>query len=185
MTSLDPTSSLGIGGVGCHRYCLICVWSKFESCYVNFNGFVASRLKRLLCKTWGAFVLMVVCGHTCHSNVISIMFFTTIFIALMGGLTCMFEVFISVCCMSNFGMMIQLMVCSSYWGIALPWSPLIAWACVDLGLLEHVHLGGCIRHLNIVIKYRHVQICIIIVTWLCPSKLIQSIIYKRHQSIFI
>jgi hypothetical protein len=105
--SLDPTSTLGIGGVGCHKYCLICVWSKSESCYVNFNGLVTSRLKGLQCITWGAFALVVIYGHTCHSNVISIMFFTTIFIALMGGLTCMFEVFISVCCVSNFGMTIQ------------------------------------------------------------------------------
>jgi len=52
------------------------------------------------------------------------------------------------------------------WGVPLPWNPLIAWVCVDLEFLEHVHPRGCIRHLNIIINYKHVWICITTVKWL-------------------
>jgi hypothetical protein len=50
---------------------------------------------------------MVICGRTCGSNVISIMFLTIIFTKLMCGLTCIFEVFINVCSASNSIMVIQ------------------------------------------------------------------------------
>jgi hypothetical protein len=70
--SVDPTSTLGIKGVGCCRYWLIGAWSKSKSCFVDFKGFITSRLDRFQCTTWGALVLMSVCECTFGSNVISI-----------------------------------------------------------------------------------------------------------------
>jgi len=76
------------------------------------------------------------------SNVISIMSSTTILVGLKNGLTCMFKVFINVCCAFGFEMMIKINGVFKLLGITFWWNPLITWACVDLRLLEHVHLGG-------------------------------------------
>jgi hypothetical protein len=72
-TGLDPTLILGIRGFGCHKYWLISAWLKSESCFVDFEGLATLRLEGLGCTTWGALVLMIVCGPTPDSNVISLM----------------------------------------------------------------------------------------------------------------
>jgi hypothetical protein len=75
---------------------LIGAWSKFESPYVDFLGLVALGLEGLRSATWGALVLLTICGHTFGFNVISLMSSTTILGTLMNGSICMFEVFINV-----------------------------------------------------------------------------------------
>jgi hypothetical protein len=74
-TSLDPTLILSIRGFGCHKYWMISAWLKFESCFVDFKGLATLGLEGLGCTTLGALVLMIVCGPTLNSNLISLMSF--------------------------------------------------------------------------------------------------------------
>jgi hypothetical protein len=68
----------------------------------------------------------------------------------MDGFTCMFEVFIDVCYVFGSKMMIIGPIVDSIdangvfklLGVTFQWSRLIAWACVDLRSLEHVHWGA-------------------------------------------
>ncbi len=105
-TSLDPTRTLGIKGLGHCKYWLMGVWSKFKSSYASLLGIVALGLERLGSTTWGAFVLMVICRPTHDSNVISSMSSIIILGGLTSGLICIFEVLFNVCCASNSRMMI-------------------------------------------------------------------------------
>ncbi len=45
--NLDPTSTLGIGDLGHHRYWLIGAWSKFESPFVDVLGLATLKLEGL------------------------------------------------------------------------------------------------------------------------------------------
>jgi hypothetical protein len=135
-----------------------------------------SSLSIFWCATWNAFTLVVVFGHTCGFNVISIMSLNTRFAKLMDGFTCIFEVFTDVCYVFSSKMMILGPIVDSIdangafklLGVTFQWSRLIAWAYIDLRSLEHVHWGGgCIGHLNKIVKYRHVWVNITIIKWLC------------------
>ncbi len=106
--NFDPTSTLGIEGLGCHRYWPIGAWTKFESPSIDFKDLATLGLEGLGCTTLGALVLVTLCGPTPGSIVISLMSSTTILGGLMNGSTYMFEVFINVCCASNSRMMIQI-----------------------------------------------------------------------------
>jgi hypothetical protein len=87
-------------------------------------------------------VLVTICGPTHGSNVISLMWSTIILGGLTSGSPCMSEVFINVCCVFSFRMMIQANSVFELFGGTFPWNPLIAWACVDLGPLKHVQPRG-------------------------------------------
>jgi hypothetical protein len=104
-TSLDPIGTLGIKGFEHYRYWLIGAWSESESPFVDFSSLTALRLEGLGCATWGALVLVIICGPTLGSNVISPMSSTTI----LGGLTnesiCMFEMLYNVYYVFNSEMM--------------------------------------------------------------------------------
>jgi len=52
-------------------------------------------------------VLVTICGPTHGSNVISLMSSTIILGGLTSGSPCMSKVFISVCCVFSFGMIVQ------------------------------------------------------------------------------
>jgi hypothetical protein len=104
--NLDPTSTLGIGGLGHCKYWLIGAWSKSKSPFVDFLGLATLRLEGLESTTWGSLVLMIIHRPTFGSNVISPMSSTTILGRLMSGSICMFEMLFIVYCVFNLGMMI-------------------------------------------------------------------------------
>jgi hypothetical protein len=101
VTSLDPLE-LRV----CCKYWLIGAWLEFESPSIDLFDFEALRLEGLGSTTSGALVLMIVCGPTSSSNVISPLSLITISKGLTSGFICMFEMLFSVCCVFNFGMMI-------------------------------------------------------------------------------
>ncbi len=78
MIGLGPTSTLGIGGLGCHRYWLIGAWSNFDSPSIDFSSLGALGLEGLGFATWGALVLVTICMPTPGFHVISPMSSTTI-----------------------------------------------------------------------------------------------------------
>ncbi len=82
------------------------MWSKSESPSANFFSLATLGLEGLRSTTWGALVLVLVCGPTPSSNVISPMSSTTILGGLMRGSIYMFEVLFSVCCAFGFEMII-------------------------------------------------------------------------------
>ncbi len=106
-TNLDPTSILAIEGFGCHKYLLIGAQSKFKWPSIDFSSLAGVGLERFGCTTWGALVLVTICGPTHGSNVISLMSSTIILGGLTSGSACMSKVFISVCCVFSFGMIVQ------------------------------------------------------------------------------
>jgi hypothetical protein len=59
-TNLDPTLTLGIEGVGHHRYSLIGAWLECESCSINLEGLVTLRLEGFRCSTQGALVSVII-----------------------------------------------------------------------------------------------------------------------------
>jgi hypothetical protein len=73
VTSLDPTRTWGIRGLGCCKYWLIGAWSEFESPSIDFSDLATLRLEGFGFATCGALVLMIVCRPTPSSNVISLM----------------------------------------------------------------------------------------------------------------
>ncbi len=107
-TSLDPASTLGIEDLRCCRYWLIGAWFEFKSPSIDYSSLVALGFEGFGCATWGALVLMTICGpaHTRLQCNIPNLSSIKILGGLMNGSTCMFKVFISVCCASGFGMMI-------------------------------------------------------------------------------
>jgi len=64
MTSFDPTKTLGIEGLGRRKYWLIGAWLESESPSPDFFNLATLRLKGFRFTTWGALVLMIVCGPT-------------------------------------------------------------------------------------------------------------------------
>jgi len=106
-TNIDPTSILEFRGLGCCKYWLIGAWSEFKSPSVDFLGFITLGLEGLGFATWGALVLMIICGPTPSSNVISPMSLATTVGGLMNGSICMSKVFINVCYVFGSRMMIR------------------------------------------------------------------------------
>jgi len=106
ISSFDSTSTSSIKGFGHCRYWPIGAWSKFKSISIDLECFATLGLQGLRCTTLGALVLVTLCGPMLGSIVISPMSSTTILGGLMNGSTCMFEVFINVCCAFGSGMMI-------------------------------------------------------------------------------
>jgi hypothetical protein len=47
MINLDPTKTLGIGGLRCHKCWLISAWLEFESPYANFSSLATLGLEGL------------------------------------------------------------------------------------------------------------------------------------------
>jgi hypothetical protein len=95
---LTPLELGGIRGFGCCKYWLIGAWSELESPSIDFSSPTSLGLERLESVTWGAFLLVIVCGPTHGSNVI--MSSTTILRGLMSGsFVCLKCYFVFVVCL--------------------------------------------------------------------------------------
>jgi hypothetical protein len=116
MVNLDPTSISAIKGLRCRKYLLIGAQWKFESPSIELSILAGVGLEGFGCTTWGALVLVTICGPTHGSNVISLMSSIIILGGLSSGSPCMFKVFISVCCVFSFRMMIQANSVWATWG---------------------------------------------------------------------
>ncbi len=85
---------------------MISAWLESESPFVDFSSLATLRLKGLGSTTWGALVLVIICGPTHGSNVISPLSSTTILGGLTSGSICMSSVLFNVYYASNSIMMI-------------------------------------------------------------------------------
>ncbi len=63
-TSLDPIGTSSIRGFELYKYWLIGAWSESKSPFVDFSSLTTLRLEGLGSVTWGALVLVIICGPT-------------------------------------------------------------------------------------------------------------------------
>jgi hypothetical protein len=125
-----PHIILGIRGLRYCRYWLIGVWSEFEAPSIDFSSLVTLVLEGFKFVTWGTFVLVTVCKPT-------------------SGSIYMFEVFISVCCAFNYGIMIRANGCVQIkWGEHFHGTHWLHGRVLTWGCWSIYSIRGCIKHFN-------------------------------------